>query len=157
VTDDEAAGDAGLEGGGIVRSAILGTAVYVVAAAVGTAVLDLVVVTVVVSLVLFGLGTLAFLLAYFRAIGRSRYESIGMGGLFFLAGSAPGVVQRLLLGCLAVQVLVAFLSASVRIYTPVAFGLLVPMYGLGLSGLWGATYGTFPERGDGRSSASQRD
>jgi hypothetical protein len=130
-----------------------GTVLYVVAAAVGTAALDLVVVTVVVSVALFAVGTLAFLVAYARAIGRSRYESIGMGGLFFLAGTAPPRVQRLLMGALGVQVAVAFLTASIRIYTPVAFGLLVPMYGLGLAGLWGATYGEFPARDDGSTTS----
>jgi hypothetical protein len=55
-------------------------------------------------------------------------------------------VQVLLLSSFAVQVVFGLIAASIRIYTPVAFGLLVPMYGLGLAGLWGATYGTFPER-----------
>jgi hypothetical protein len=133
-------------GARIVRASWIGTVVFLVALAVGTIDLDLVVVTVVVSLVLFAIGTAAFLTGYVKAIGRSRYEAIGMGGLFFLAGSAPRRVQVLLLSSLAVQVVFGLLAASIRIYTPVAFGLLVPMYGLGLAGLWGATYGVFPER-----------
>jgi hypothetical protein len=55
-------------------------------------------------------------------------------------------VQAVLLGSLVVEVVVGLVAATVRIYTPVAFALLVPMYGLGLAGLWGATYGTFPPR-----------
>ena len=106
------------------------------AALIGTIDLDLAVVTVVVSLALFAVGTAAFFVAYVKAIARSRYEAIGMGGLFFLAGTAPRRVQVLLLGSLAVQTVVALVAASVRIYTPMAFGLLVPMYGLGLAGLW---------------------
>ncbi len=35
-------------------------------------------------------------------------------------------------------------------YTAVAFGVLAPMLGLGLIGLWGARYGTFPARDDER-------
>jgi hypothetical protein len=101
---------------------------------------------VVVSLVLFVVGTGAFLVGYAKAIGRSRYEAIGMGGLFFLAGSAPRRVQVLLLGSSAVEVVVSLVTATVRIYTPVAFGLLTPMFGLGLAGLWGATYGEFSPR-----------
>jgi len=133
-------------GSRIVSASTIGTVVFLVATAIGTADLDAVVVLVIVSLVLFAIGTAAFLVAYVKAIGRSRYEAIGMGGLFFLAGTAPRRVQVLLLGALAVQVVVGLVAASVRIYTPVAFALLVPMYGLGLAGLWGATYGTFPPR-----------
>jgi hypothetical protein len=139
-------GDGSLEGERIVRASIAGTVVFVLAALIGTIDLDLAVVTVVVSLVLFAVGTAIFFVAYLKAIGRSRYEAIGMGGLFFLAGSAPRRVQVLLIGSLVVQIVVGLAAASVRIYTPVAFGLLVPMYGLGLAGLWGATYGTFPPR-----------
>ena len=135
-----------LEGARIIRASIGGTALFVLAALIGTIDLDLAVVTVVVSLVLFAVGTAAFLVAYVKAIARSRYEAIGMGGLFFLAGTAPRRVQVLLLGSLAVQTVVALVAASVRIYTPMAFGLLVPMYGLGLAGLWGASFGTFPPR-----------
>lgn len=146
----------GVEGTLIVNASLAGTGVFVVAAALGTISLDLAIVTVVVSLVLFALGTVAFLSAYFTAIGRSRYEAIGMGGLFFLAGSAPRRIQLLLLGSFGIQVVVAFVAASIRIYTPVAFGLLVPMYGLGLAGLWGARFGTFPERSTA-SDPSARD
>jgi hypothetical protein len=135
-----------LQGDRIVRASLIGTGLFIVAAAVGTANLDWVVVTVIVSLVLFAVGTATFLIAYGRAINRSRYEAIGMGGLFFLTGSAPRRAQVLLLGSFAVQVVVGLVTASVRIYTPVAFGLLVPMYGIGLAGLWGATYGEFPPR-----------
>jgi hypothetical protein len=130
----------------IERASWIGTGLFIVAAVIGTIDLDLVIVTVVVSLVLFAVGTAVFLTAYAKAIGRSRYEAIGMGGLFFLAGSAPRRVQVSLLGSFGVEVVVALVAASVRIYTPVAFGLLVPMYGLGLVGLWGATYGRFPPR-----------
>jgi hypothetical protein len=119
-----------------------------VAALISTIWLDAVIVVVIVSLVLFALGTVAFLAAYARAIGRSRYEAIGMGGLFFLAGSAPRSVRVQLMASFVIQIAVAFLSASLRIYTPVAFGLLVPMYGLGLMGLWGARHGTFEPRDD---------
>jgi hypothetical protein len=135
-----------IEGGRIVSASNIGTIVFLVATVIGTIDLDAVVVLVVVSLVLFAIGTAAFLVAYVKAIGRSRYEAIGMGGLFFLSGSAPRRVQVWLLGALALQVVVSLAAASVRIYTPVAFALLVPMYGLGLAGLWGATHGTFPPR-----------
>ncbi len=136
-------------GAALVTASWAGTALYAVAALVSTIWLDAVIVVVIVSLVLFAIGTVAFLAAYLRAIGRSRYEAIGMGGLFFLAGgAAPASVQRQLIASLAIEVVIAFVTASVRIYTPVAFGLLVPMYGLGLMGLWGARYGTFQPRSE---------
>lgn len=140
MTDTTAGGDR------IVSASTVGTVVFLAATVVATIDLDLVVVLVVVSLVLFAIGTVVFLVAYVKAIGRSRYEAIGMGGLFFLSGSAPRRVQGWLLGALAVQVVVGLAAASLRIYTPVAFALLVPMYGLGLAGLWGSTHGTFPAR-----------
>lgn len=143
-TNDEPTNDE--KGARLVRASWMGTAVFVVAAVIGVANLDFVVITVATSLILFAIGTAAFLLAYAKAISRSRYEAIGMGGLYFLVGSASRRTQVLLLSSLAVEIVVALVAASVRIYTPVAFGLLVPMYGLGLAGLWGATYGEFPPR-----------
>ncbi len=101
---------------------------------------------VVVSLVLFVAGTVAFLWAYVVAIGRSRADLIGMGGLFFLAGSAPRSVQQSLWASFAIEVVVAVATASSRIFTPLAFGVLAPMFGLGIIGLWGAKFGTFPPR-----------
>lgn len=130
----------------LVRASWAGTVIYTVAAVVGTIWIDAVLLTVVVSLVLFAIGTVAFLAAYLAAIGRSRYDAIGMGGLFFLAGSAPQAIRRSMLLSFGLEIVVAFVTASLRIYTPVAFGLLVPMYGLGLMGLWGARFGDFPPR-----------
>jgi hypothetical protein len=135
-----------LPGQRILWASVIGTVIFVAATAIGTIVIDAVEVTVVVSLALFALGMAVFFVAYVKAIARSRYEAIGMGGLFFLAGSAPRPAQLVLLGSLAVEVVVGLVAASVRIYTPVAFALLVPMYGLGLAGLWGANHGTFPPR-----------
>lgn len=148
---DDGPDEAGLPGVGIIRASLAGTAVFTVLAVGAVVAPALELPLVVVSVALFAAGVATFLLAFARAVERSRYEAIGMGGLFFLVGSAPGAVQLRLLGALAVQVVVAFVAASIRIYTPVAFGLLVPMYGLGLAGLWGATHGRFgPRRDDPR-------
>lgn len=105
------------------------------------------------SLLLFAGGTLACGWAFWLAVQRSRYETIGVGGLYFLAGCAPPAVQRVLMGSLAVQVAAGLAAASVRPYTSLAFGILVPMWGLGLAGAWGARHGTFPPRGTGRPGA----
>jgi len=97
--------------------------------------------------IFFVVGLVAFLWAYGIAVGRSRTDEIGIGGLYFLMGTAPKRVRLRLLGALGVQVVVAIVTASIPPYTAVAFGILVPMAGLGLTGLWGARYGQFAERG----------
>ena len=103
-------------------------------------------VLIVVSLVEFALGSAAFLWAFAVAVSRSRAEAIGMGGLYFLAGSAPRRVQVTLMGTWAVQIVVAFTVASMGMFTGAAFALLAPMWGIGLAGLWGARHGSFPPR-----------
>ncbi|MDE0928413.1 MAG: hypothetical protein OSA06_06605 [Acidimicrobiales bacterium] len=99
-----------------------------------------------VNLGLFLAGCVTFLLAFFRAVGRSRTENIGVGGLYFLAGCAPQVVRRQLMGALSIQVMVAFTAASFRPFTTVASTVLVPVFGLGLAGLWGSRHGNFGPR-----------
>ena len=98
------------------------------------------------DIVLFAVGCVVFLWAFGLAVGRSRYESIGIGGLYFLAGCAPDGVRRGFLACLAVQVIVGVASASLRPFTALAFGVLVPVFGLGLGGLWAARHGEFANR-----------
>jgi hypothetical protein len=71
---------------------------------------------------------------------------LSVAGIWFLSGSAPRSVRLTLLGCLAVQVVVALATAAIRPFTALAFGVLVPMSGLGLCGLWAAVAGTFPPR-----------
>lgn len=100
----------------------------------------------VVALGLFAAGTVAMGAALFIAANRSRRDEISIGGLFFLTGSAPKDVQRHLMGALAAQTVIGLTTAALRPYTSSAFGVLVPMLGLGLAGLWGARHGTFPER-----------
>lgn len=100
----------------------------------------------VVAVLLFVVGTALFIAALVLAADRSRREQIGMGGLFFLQGSAPREIQWHLLGALAVQTAAAFATAAARPYTSLAFGILVPMAGLGFAGLWGAKRGTFEAR-----------
>jgi hypothetical protein len=102
----------------------------------------------VVALGLFAAGTVAFLAAYAVAVNRSREDAIGIGGLYFLAGTttAPRATKRALLASLTAQTAVALVTAGARPYTTLAFGILVPVYGLGLTGLWGARHGTFERR-----------
>ena len=101
----------------------------------------------VVSLVIFFLACALFAVDIVLAAARSRDDAMGIGGLFFLAGSAPRAAQVHLMSALAVQVVVALVAAAVHPFTPLAFGTLVPMVGLGFSGLWAVRHGMFPPRG----------
>ncbi len=100
----------------------------------------------VVALSMFAVGTGLFIAALVIAAGRSRQAEIGMGGLFFLQNSAPRSVQLHLLGSLAVEMVAAFATAAAKPYTSLAFGILAPVYGLGLTGLWAARHGRFGPR-----------
>lgn len=134
-------------GEGIVNGSWAGTGAYVALAVAGTIVPDTFAIpAAALSGVLFVLGCVAFLWAYAVAVSRSRTDLIGIGGLYFLAGSAPKIVRFRLRASLAVEVLAATVSSSIRPYTPMAFGFLVPLFGLGMAGLWGARYGTFDPR-----------
>lgn len=133
-------------GRSLVWASWAGTVAFVVAISLAVASADLRPVGVTVSLVLFGIGCVTFLWAYAIAIDRSRIDAIGIGGLYFLAGSAPASVRRHMMSALAIQTVVSIVAASMRPFTPVAFGILVPMYGLGLAGLWAARHGIFERR-----------
>ena len=103
----------------------------------------------VVTIAWFVIGCVVFMAAIVIAAGRSRECDIGIGGLFFLSGSAPPSVQRPLLGSLIAQVVIAVAGAAAHPFTPLAFGTLAPTLGLALCGLWGAMYGSFPPRTGG--------
>ena len=111
---------------------------------------------IVVSLVGFAVGSATFLWAFAVAVSRSRAEAIGMGGLYFLSGSAPRRVQVVVLVAWLAQIVVAFVVASLGVFTGAAFALLAPMWGIGLAGLWGARYGAFPPRVVGGTDGRRR-
>lgn len=100
-----------------------------------------------VAVAWFFVGSALMAVVVVLAAGRSRESTIGIGGLFFLAGSAPRSVQWNLIGSLLVQVAVSIVGAAVRPFTPLAFGTLAPMLPLALCGLWGVLHGRFPPRG----------
>ena len=141
----------------IVRATWAGTVVLTVAAGLAVAWPDtLAVPYAAVSILLFLAGCAAFVGSYAIAVGRSRDEELSVAGIWMLSGSTPAPVRRHLFGSLLVQVVVVVAAAAFRPFTAVAFGVLAPMYGLGLSGLWAARHGTFPARDDprGRRSAA---
>jgi hypothetical protein len=123
------------------------TAVFVAVSVTATVWSGLRAVAVAVDLVLFFAGCVAFAWAYLRAVGRSRTDAISLGGLFFLGeGVAPRRIATWLWAVFAVQVVVAVATAAARPFTELAFGVLVPMFGLAMLALWGAIHGTFPSR-----------
>jgi hypothetical protein len=133
----------------IIVSSWIGTVLFAVVTIVATLILGPIrYVAVAVDLAMFAVGTVVFFWAYAVAVGRSREVDIGIGGLFFLAGSdtAPAPVRRHLLGSFGVQVVVAVTTASVRPFTTLAFGILVPLHGLAHTGLWAARHGRFGPR-----------
>ncbi len=106
-----------------------------------------------VDLALFAIGCFAFIWSYFSAVQRSRTDEISVAGLFGLAGSvAPRRITIAMNSCLATQAVIGLIGAIVRGSTDgragstLAFGVLVPIFGLGLNGLWSSRLGVFPPR-----------
>ena len=132
-------------GEGIIRVDAFGTAALIVvtfaASVAETNVTDLA--NLVISGVLFLGGCVAFALGFWRAVARSRVEVIDLAGLFYLTGSAPTRPRRLLLGLWFTQIGVA--AASVVAVQP-PFGVMAPVWGIGMLTVWGARYGTFAQR-----------
>ena len=106
-----------------------------------------------IDLALFAIGCFAFIWSYFSAVQRSRTDEISVAGLFALTGGvAPRRITMVMNSCLAAQVVVGLIGAIVRSSTDgragstLAFGVLVPIFGLGLNGLWSSRLGVFPLR-----------
>jgi hypothetical protein len=145
----------------IVRTDLMGTALFTVSAVIAAVVFTgpTRVIGVVVALTLFAIGIFSFLWSYITAVQRSRTDNIAVSQLYFLAGgAAPKQIKRVMLAAVAVQVVVAFSTAIARSRTDgrpgstLAFGILVPMFGIGLNGLWCARNGSFSPRRAAESS-----
>lgn len=108
---------------------------------------------------LFAVGVFAFLWGFYNVAQRSRSEQIAVMQVYLLVGEpTPPRVRRIMLTMLVVQIVVALGTALWRSEgddgspgTSLAVGILVPMFGLGLNGLWCAFHGVFPPRADGAS------
>jgi hypothetical protein len=134
-------------GSRLLRLNALGTGAFVVSAASGVINKSWIPFAAIVSGLLFSIGVAAMLWTFGRAVGRSRTEAIGMGGLYFLAGdTAPAFLRRPFMVLLAIQVIVGFAAAGSQVYTAMAACVLVPVFGIGMGGLWGSRYGVFPPR-----------
>lgn len=125
-----------------IEASLAGTAVFAVTAlpvAAGVGMLKLPAAA--VSLGLFIVSIPVALLALARAAVRTarQEDRITVGGLFFLRGSAPRPVRRLLIGSLLVALAVTALTAAGE-----PFGVLQPVFPLALCAHWGARHGAFP-------------
>ncbi len=138
----------GETGAGLVNLAFMGTGAVAATSVVAALIPDTFgSVHAVLSLVLFVVGTGALLWAYALGVSRSRTEVITVPGLFFLSGDvAPPSTRRPLRIAIAVEVVAVVAAASIRPYSEVAFGVLAPMFGLGLMAMWGGRHGAFPLR-----------
>jgi hypothetical protein len=103
------------------------------------------------SAALFAIGTGALLWAYALGVSRSRAVVVTLVGLFFLGGGAapPEIAKRFRIA-LAVEVVAVVAAAVPRAGTEsiVAFGVLAPMFGLGLMAVYGGRFGVFPARAE---------
>jgi hypothetical protein len=76
-------------------------------------------------------------------VRNARGDDIVLPTLFLLTGDVPRDVRWNLLGSFALSIIVAAVTGPAN-----PFGWLVPMFTLGLVGLWGARHGTYPRRRD---------
>ena len=107
-----------------------------------------------VSMALFALGVATTLGAFTRALDRSRVEEVGVANLYLLTGdTAPKPVRRTMSLALTVQIGAALAGAWIGVVgledgqpNALAFGVLVPMFGVGMNGVWAALHGSFGPR-----------
>ena len=151
----------------LVRADVVGTSLFVVALAIAVPLRTeraAQVLIAVVSVALFAIGVSASLWAYAAALERSRVEEVGVANLYLLTGTtAPPPVKRVLLSALVVQVLASLGAAAVGVVglddsqlNALAFGVLVPMFGIGMNGAWAARYGSYGPRVNPTAKPSDR-
>jgi hypothetical protein len=107
-----------------------------------------------VSMALFAVGVASTLWAYARALERSRVEEVGVANLYLLTGpTAPKPVRRVMTAALTTQIVAAVVGAWVGVVglgegelNALAFGVLVPMFGIGMNGVWAALHGSYGPR-----------
>ena len=131
-----------LPGHRIIAASLGGTGLFAVTAVLVAAGVDAMKLpAAVVSLALFVVSIPLSLVALARAAVRTarQEDRVTVGSLFFLQGSAPRAVRRLLLGSLLASLAVTAVTASAE-----PFGVLQPVFPLALCAWWGARYGTFP-------------
>jgi hypothetical protein len=147
------------EGDIIVLANVIGTFAFVVTAVTAAVVFSTASqwVGAITAMTLFAIGVFAFIWSFFNAVQRSREEQISVTQVYLLLGPpTPPRVRRIMLSLLTIQTVVGLVTAVARSEaedgspgTSLAVGVLVPMFGIGLNGLWCAFHGVFPPRADG--------
>lgn len=103
----------------------------------------------VVSAVLFAAGTFLLGLGIWNGIQRSRVDEVTLTGLLSVDSShVPAKARNRLWLAVLLQTVIAVLFGSLRPFTEQAFGLLVPILGLGFAALWGSRFAVFHPRDD---------
>jgi len=143
-------------GGVIVRFNVIATVVFTVSAVTAAVVFEGIAMTIaaIVSLVLFFVGIAAFLWSFWNAVQRSRGEQVAVTQLYLLTGDvAPRRVRTTMWLALGAQCVVGLGTAIARPNAAdgspgnsLALGVLVPLLGFGLNGLWAAFHGRYRER-----------
>ncbi len=151
----------------IVLANAIGTVAFVVTAVTAAIVFSTAAqwVGAVTAMGLFAVGVFAFLWSFYNAVQRSRDEEISVTQIYLLVGQpTPPRVRWTMLTLLAVQCVTAMATALARPDGPdgspgssLAVGILVPMFGIGLNGLWGAFHGIFEPRLDVVGAGAQTD
>ena len=142
-------------GGAVVRADVIGTVLIAAVGALGLVSEALAKSLLVpVSSVAATVGVIAFVWSYFRAVGRSREHEISVSQLYAVAGKvAPPGVKRRLQWSLYGQVIVAvavtafgFSQTEPQEFNWAAVIIVVPLYGMGLNGVWVSRFGMFGPR-----------
>lgn len=95
------------------------------------------------SALLFLAGAVLFVVGFVVGAGRSRDDTVTMAGMIWLVDAAPPDIARRLRLLIVGQVVIACLAAIARPFTVLAFGILVPTFGLGLVVWYAARFGQF--------------
>ncbi|NOX28479.1 MAG: hypothetical protein GXP35_00275 [Actinobacteria bacterium] len=131
----------------LVRANWVVTAVLAVSLGLGlTAPRSLGVVAAFISIAMLLAGIVAFIYSFFVALDRSRTEEISTAGLYLLAEGAPAATRWNMIGAIVAQSAVAVTAALIEPTSALIFGVLAPMLGLGIAGIWSAKHGVFRPR-----------
>ena len=102
---------------------------------------------------LFAVGVFAFLWSFWNVVQRSREEQIAVTQVYLLlrttdpdtgAGAHARAARRADRDRSRHRVRSRTETPTAQPGTSLAVGVLVPMFGIGLNGLWAAYHGTFP-------------
>lgn len=103
----------------------------------------------VLSGITFAIGTVLLGLGLWNGIQRSRADTVTLTGLLSVDSThVPKPIRNRFWAAIVGQTVVALVFAALRPFTEQAFGVLVPMVGLGLAALWGSRFAEFHPRDD---------